>query len=163
MDNINPRKADGITPIHAAALHAANDVLWPTICESTKLALALNHGDGRFKGSHSVLAGSVEIVKFLATKVKSLNEPTSECGYTPIFLAAVSGHIDMVKFLISKVENPNASIQVKCASKQDLKSIKLFYMTPMEGAKRLGNRDIVKFFEQYEQYEFFRTTYMVNE
>ena len=99
--------------------------------------------------------GQTELFKLLAPKIKSLNEPNSDYGYTPIFLAAKAGKIDIVKFLISKVENPNAAIFVDFEDNWT-------HMTPMEIAEIQGRKEIVEFFQQYEQYETFRTKYMLN-
>lgn len=94
--------------------------------------------------------GQTELFKLLAPKIKSLNEADSCYGYTPIFLAAKSG-----KFLISKVEYPNASIFVNFEDNWT-------HMTPMEIAEIQGHKETVEFFQQYEQYETFRTKYMLN-
>ena len=90
-----------------------------------------------------------EIVKFLAPKIKSLNEPISSSGYTPICLAARCVHINVTKFLISRVKNPNASIHLRLYPNERGRVAYWTDMTPLEFAKHFGNQETVDFFEQY--------------
>ena len=93
--------------------------------------------------------GNIEIVKFLAPKIKSLNEPISSSGYTPICLAARCGHINVTKFLISRVKNPNASIHLRLYPNERGRVAYWTDMTPLELAKHFGHQETVDFFEQY--------------
>ena len=86
--------------------------------------------------------GNIEIVKFLAPKIKSLNEPISSSGYTPICLAARCGHINVTKFLISRVKNPNASIHLRLYPNERGRVAYWTDMTPLELAKRFGTYEI---------------------
>ena len=143
LRRIIPKVDEEMLPMHVIAEFGILSLLeisslLDNLNQTNAIGMAPIHYAARF--------GNIEIVKFLAPKIKSLNEPISSSEYTPICLAARCGHINVTKFLISRVKNPNASIHLRLYPNE------LAYwtdMTPLELAKHFGNQETVDFFEQY--------------
>ena len=124
----NPRKEDGLTPLHFAALNGH--------FETCKFIINLveNKNPGDIYGCTplhgAAKGGNIEIYKLIMENLVDKN-PGNNYGSTPLHVASRYGHLEIIKLIMHHLQNKNPGNNNG--------------NTPLHVAVKIGNLEIVKF------------------
>ena len=125
----NPRNADGVTPLHLAALNGH----FETCAFIIKLVTNSNPKDknGNTPLHGAAKRGHLQIYKLIMKYLVDKN-PANNVGWTPLHVASSSNQLEAIKLIMCHVQNKNPE------------SIRGF--TPLQVAIELGHLEVVKLF-----------------
>ena len=128
-NEINPRRKDGITPVHFAACYGHFD-LFMYLADHLEDIFPLTN-DGTSPLVFAAQYGYLAICKTIVERVKEPNLVDTNSGLTPLHTAAYNGYFDVCKLLIANIVDKNPR------NKKE--------NTPLHFAAEKGHYDVCKF------------------
>ena len=104
-NEINPRRKDGMTPVHFAAFYGHVD-LFMYLADHLEDIFPLDN-DGTSPLVYAAQNGHLAICKTIMERVKEPNLGDTLTGLTPLHTAAYNGYFDVCKLLIDSIDDKN--------------------------------------------------------